>query len=233
MIRENEFYYEEMGAAFDRSMSPYDVERRAAVIADLFPSWTPRRTLEVGCGTGAITRTFRHRVTELVVSDISQRLAQETASANDAVAQAADATNLTFNDASFDLVISSECIEHVPSPARAVGELLRVLEPGGHLILTTPNRLWLPLVLVAQRLRIRPFQGNESFLGTRELQSAVTAAGGDILRKTGCHLLPWQVPGIKPVLRRLDRFGDRLYPAMINQAVSARRRKGRGGPADY
>lgn len=212
-------------------MSGYDVERRAAVIADLLPARQPSRTLEVGCGTGAITRTFRHRVTELVVSDLSERLALETAAANDAIGRAEDAANLTFDDASFDLVISSECLEHLPEPARAVREFLRVLEPGGHLILTTPNRLWLPVVLAAQRLRVRRFQGNESFLGVRELRAAVTAAGGEVLRHTGCHLLPWQLPGMKPVLRRLDRFGDHLYPVMINQAISARRRNGRRGSA--
>lgn len=230
--RRSEFYYEEIGADFDRFMSAYDVERRAAVIADLFPAWQPTRSLEVGCGTGAITRTFRHRVTDLVVSDLSERLAQETAAANNAIGRAEDAANLSFDDGSFDLVITSECVEHLPDPPRAVGELLRVLKPGGQLILTTPNRLWLPLVLLAQRLRIRRFRGNESFLGTRELRSCVTAAGGEVLRHTGCHLLPWQLPGVKPLLRRLDRFGCHLYPVMINQAISARKRNGDSGCTD-
>lgn len=230
--RKSEFYYEEIGAEFDRFMSAYDVERRAAVIADLFPAWQPTRTLEVGCGTGAITRTFRHRVTQLVVCDLSDRLAQETAAATNAIGRAEDAANLTFSDGSFDLVITSECVEHLQDPARAIGEVLRVLEPGGQLILTTPNRLWLPLVLLAQRLRIRRFQGNESFVGTRELRSCVTAAGGEVLRQTGCHLLPWQLPGVKPLLRRLDRFGDHLYPLMINQAISARKRNPGSGCAN-
>lgn len=232
MGRKSELYYEEIGADFDRYMSDYDVERRAAVIADLLSPIRAASALEVGCGTGAITRTFRHRVTHLVVTDISERLASETAARNNAVGRAEDATNLSFDDDSFDLVVSSECIEHVPVPARAIGEMLRVLKPGGHLVLTTPNRLWFPVVLFAQRLQLRRFQGNETFLSTREVRAAVTAAGGEMLRHTGCHLLPWQLPGAKPILRVLDRYGDRLYPVMVNQAVSARKVTKQRGPAD-
>jgi SAM-dependent methyltransferase len=222
-MRRSELYYEELGEDFDRFMSSYDVERRAALIAELFPEDTPASTLEVGCGTGAITRTYRARVGDLTVTDISERLALRVAADLDAAGRAADATMLPFADGSFDLVVSSECIEHTPDPARAVGEMLRVLAPGGHLVLTTPNRLWLPVVLAAQRFRLRRFQGNELFLGTRELRSVVSAGGGTVLQQSGCHLLPWQIPGVKPLLRRLDRHGPVLYRFMINQGVLARR----------
>jgi SAM-dependent methyltransferase len=222
-MRKSELYYEELGDDFDRFMSEYDVERRAALIATLFPSTVEGPALEVGCGTGAITRSYRHLVEHLTVTDISERLALRVAAQVDAVGKAADATRLPFEDGSFGLVISSECVEHTPDPARAVGEMLRVLVPGGHLVLTTPNRLWLPVVLAAQRFRLRRFQGNEDFLGVRELRSAVSAAGGTVLRHSGCHLFPWQVPGAKPLLRRLDRFGPTLHRLMINQGVLARR----------
>jgi len=50
---------------------------------------------------------------------------------------------LPFRTASFDLVWCSEVIEHLENPARSVGELVRVLRPGGLLVVTTPNsRCW-------------------------------------------------------------------------------------------
>jgi SAM-dependent methyltransferase len=51
----------------------------------------------------------------------------------------ADALDLPFSDASFDLVLCVDVIEHVGAPTALLGELHRVLRPGGHLVLTCPS----------------------------------------------------------------------------------------------
>jgi ubiquinone/menaquinone biosynthesis C-methylase UbiE len=51
-----------------------------------------------------------------------------------------DATCLPLKDASIDLVVSFETIEHVPDAEALVLEIRRVLKPGGRLVLSTPNR---------------------------------------------------------------------------------------------
>jgi len=53
-----------------------------------------------------------------------------------------DATNLPFPDASFDAVTMFDLLEHVPDDAKAVSEAFRVLRPGGHLLVSTPNETW-------------------------------------------------------------------------------------------
>lgn len=53
-----------------------------------------------------------------------------------------DATRLPFADASFDAVTMFDVIEHVPDDAAAIAEALRVLRPGGYLLLSTPNERW-------------------------------------------------------------------------------------------
>jgi len=55
-------------------------------------------------------------------------------------AQCQDITNLTFPDASLDLIVSSDVLEHVPDPMAAFRETARVLRPGGAHIYTVPNR---------------------------------------------------------------------------------------------
>lgn len=49
---------------------------------------------------------------------------------------------LPFPDASFDAAESLDVLEHVPDGDRYLGELTRVLRPGGCILLVTPNRLW-------------------------------------------------------------------------------------------
>lgn len=49
-----------------------------------------------------------------------------------------DVENLSFPDASFDLVLSNDVLEHVPSPRRAFAEIARVLKPGASALLTFP-----------------------------------------------------------------------------------------------
>ena len=51
-----------------------------------------------------------------------------------------DVGDLPFDDASFDLIVCFETIEHVPDPGRALAELQRVVAPEGLLLVSTPNK---------------------------------------------------------------------------------------------
>ncbi len=52
--------------------------------------------------------------------------------------RAGNVTHLPYADESLNLIIASEIIEHMPEPERVVGEIARVLKPGGQLVLTMP-----------------------------------------------------------------------------------------------
>lgn len=69
----------------------------------------------------------------------------------------ADATNLPFQTASFDVVVSFETIEHVADAGALVQSIRRVLKPGGQLVLSTPNRAFGP----AERHTSNPFHVRE------------------------------------------------------------------------
>jgi ubiquinone/menaquinone biosynthesis C-methylase UbiE len=110
-----------------------------------------RRVLEIGCGRGGFTcwlaRQARPDPPALTAADFSQNALDRAQSQADRLGldriswSQEDIQRLSFPDACFDTVISCETIEHVPGVAQAVGELARVLRPGGRLILTTPNYL--------------------------------------------------------------------------------------------
>jgi len=62
----------------------------------------------------------------------------------------ADAASLPFAGECFDLVTSNMVFEHVKNPRSILSEIRRVLEPGGLLIVHTPN--WLDLITIAARI---------------------------------------------------------------------------------
>jgi 2-polyprenyl-3-methyl-5-hydroxy-6-metoxy-1,4-benzoquinol methylase len=53
-----------------------------------------------------------------------------------------DILDMPYDDGSFDVVVASEILEHVPQDDQAIAELVRILAPGGILAITVPR--WLP-----------------------------------------------------------------------------------------
>lgn len=51
-----------------------------------------------------------------------------------------EATDLAVESSSYDCVLSSNCLEHVANPLKALAEWVRVIRPGGHLLLVLPNK---------------------------------------------------------------------------------------------
>jgi 2-polyprenyl-3-methyl-5-hydroxy-6-metoxy-1,4-benzoquinol methylase len=60
-----------------------------------------------------------------------------------------DITNSKLPKASFDLILCTEVVEHIPDSMSAIKEIYSLLKPGGILILSTPQK-WSPLELVAK-----------------------------------------------------------------------------------
>jgi SAM-dependent methyltransferase len=92
--------------------------------------------LDAGCGTGlnlasmpsgSVGLDLNPRNLELV----RQRLPEQTAVEGDIEA-------MPFEDASFETVVCTEVLEHIPHPDHALKEILRVLRPGGVLIGSVP-----------------------------------------------------------------------------------------------
>lgn len=97
----------------------------------------PRRVLEVGGGEGELAERIITAVgAELVGIDQSERMV-ELQRARGVDARVGDVQDLPFGDAEFDLAVAAWMLYHVPDLERALGELARVLRPGGRLIAVT------------------------------------------------------------------------------------------------
>lgn len=101
------------------------------------------RVLDIGCGTSRIILDMPNAVG----MDILQNKLRWLRPQHGRLVRGS-CDQLPFDDASFDCVINSEVIEHVPDTPEVMTEMWRVLRPGGTLILGTPDysrRLWLML----------------------------------------------------------------------------------------
>lgn len=98
----------------------------------------PRRVLEVGCGWGAFAARLARelRPDELVAVDLSPRMV-ELARARGVDARRGDVQRLELEDGTFDCAVANWMLYHVPDLDRGLGELARVLRPGGRLVAAT------------------------------------------------------------------------------------------------
>ena len=113
------------------------------------------RVLDLGCGEGRHTFEAYRRGADVVALDLNEKdlattaswcaameLAGEVPATASATTVQGDLLSLPFPDASFDRIIASEVLEHIPDDVTAIREMTRVLRPGGLAAVTVPR--WLP-----------------------------------------------------------------------------------------
>ena len=143
------------------------------------------RILEVAVGTGRSLPYYPAdaTVTGIELSPAMLAIARQRATdlGRDVTLREADAEHLPFDDASFDTVTCALALCTIPSPAAAIGEMQRVLAPGGRLLLLDhTGSTWPPLYAaqwLAERITIRT--AGEHF--TRRQLPLVTAAGLQVM----------------------------------------------------
>jgi ubiquinone/menaquinone biosynthesis C-methylase UbiE len=218
--------------------TPLNLDKRAKLIGRYLAPGSP--VIDCGCGEGAYVYELmrRYSVDCVGIEHMPEKVAR--ASLNPAVASRviqADIEQIPFEDGQFDVAIVNEVLEHVPSEAKALTEIHRVLSTGGKLIVMSPNR-WYPFESHGVRWkstkkpvpRIVPFVpyvpltlGNRVFeywarnYWQGELASMVRAAGFQITDRTWI----WQtfenisksqaalIRTARPVLRRIANTCER------------------------
>ncbi|WP_306320747.1 MULTISPECIES: class I SAM-dependent methyltransferase [unclassified Streptomyces] len=195
--------------------------RQTHLLATALKDTRTATVLDIGCGDGTAAATTarhlpgRHRLIGLDWSQDALRRASHRVP--HVVRGELTGHGLPFATASADAVLLSEVIEHLVDPDAALDEIRRVLRPGGHLMLSTPNlAAWYNRALllvgvqpVFSEVSLRAIHGRPGtevvghlrLYTPRALREFVAASGFDVVRLSGA---PFH--GVPRPLRPLDRL---------------------------
>ena len=119
-------------------MFPDNLERASIIRCLLDARGSVRgRLLDAGCGDKPYAGIFRESVSAHIGIDVTRSAVQRPGLEGPDVV--GDVGRLPFAGESFDSVLCTQVLEHLPNPGQVMNEFHRVLRPGGTLIVTTPQ----------------------------------------------------------------------------------------------
>jgi 2-polyprenyl-3-methyl-5-hydroxy-6-metoxy-1,4-benzoquinol methylase len=137
---------------------------------------TSGRLLDVGCGAGAVLRTMSADGWLAEGQEISAAATDRLEEEGFRIHREA-LEQLPSVDATFDVVVMSEVIEHLPAPDVTLRAVYRLLRPGGALYLTTPNFGSLSRRVLRDQWRAIDLPGHLSYFDRRSLKAYLARAG--------------------------------------------------------
>jgi ubiquinone/menaquinone biosynthesis C-methylase UbiE len=141
-----------------------------AVLSELLPLPDGARVLDLGCATGRLlAKLAGSQNAVLAGADISRSGLESAAHKLDSLGCSAELRlcdieqQLPWDDGSFDFVVMSGVLHHLPDPDSAFRQALRVLRPGGRFVVTDPYFFTPARQLVNAVLRVAPVHGDCQF----------------------------------------------------------------------
>lgn len=161
------------------------------LVLSMLPPLEGTRVLDVGCGDGELTQKLAELGADVIGVDVNPDMVAVAQRRRSGTYKVADATALPFDDETFDVVIAVTVLCVCDDPKILVGEMARVLKPGGRSVIGELGKfsLW------ALSRRLRGLAGNRMWQETRfftmaELAALVAGADMDIQATRGAVYYP-------------------------------------------
>ncbi len=142
-------FYDKLGQTRDYSyeyqsrnpLTRYEFQKGLKVLAKIIRSeGTPKTLLDIGCGGGIVAKAISEEFgTTCYGIDISRAaIGKAETTVPNCIFSVADAEELGAKSSTFDVVITSEILEHVLNPERVLKEIKRIMKDTGYAIVSVP-----------------------------------------------------------------------------------------------
>ena len=231
-------HFDQVAGVYDESLPSHVVEhylaKRTRFIGESVPP--PARILDVGCGTGVLADRLQRAGYDVTGLDPSEGMLEVMRERTPAIAAVcASATAMPLEAAQFDLSVSVATMHHIADPeavAQALSEMVRVVRPGGRIIVWdhNPRNPYWPYLM----RRVPQDIGEERLVGLAELTRGLEAGGARIERTAALGMVPDFVPPrALSLAQALERAAERMpgVRRVCAHNVVVARRPERAAPA--
>jgi ubiquinone/menaquinone biosynthesis C-methylase UbiE len=189
-------------------------------ISEFIGNGNNRTFLDLACGIGRLDNVIQNanHITGIDISDAAIEIARERYQNRDEFSfEVMNAQKLDFPDATFDVVLFVDAIEHVQDATQVFKEISRVTKSSGDLLLTVANKNSLNQI-ITRKLGYQEFVTNYQHIqefAFQDIQNLLDQIGFDIVKQSGLFLYPyWGVPGIDDFVRNITDHDAEVVETM-------------------
>ena len=176
--------------------------------------------LEVGCGTGELLAAVKSKNRTGI--DFCEPLIEKAKEKHPGIRfELMDAENITLVE-KYDVIILSNLIGVLEDVEHVFKELNRVSHEKTRIIVTYYNRLWEPVIKLAESLRLKRKTPNQNWLSTHDISNLLYLAGFETYKHNRSMFIPYRIPLISSFFNKFLSRLPLLNALSLNQFVFAR-----------
>ena len=190
-------HFEDISKDYDayKNHSYYYYNQLQSLLKTLIPDHSNKKIIEVGCATGSLLAELNPvkgmgiDISENMISIASKRWAHRP----ELQFQVGEAEELQTED-TWEVVILSDVLEHLYSPAMAISRFSEVFSPGTILIITWANRIWEPILHFLEKMKLKMPEGDHNWESRKTVLKMLHNNGFEILEEGTRCLIPAKLP---------------------------------------
>jgi ubiquinone/menaquinone biosynthesis C-methylase UbiE len=167
-------HFDFLAPIYDRFIKPYDLTRFSKY------SGLPisGKLLDAAGGTGGKSYPLLNMVEGIVIADSSMGMLSQAASKGGLITVCSETERLPFEDESFERVIMVDALHHVSDYRVTVGELWRVVKPGGRIIIEEPDIRSMSIKIMALIEKLALMRSH--FISPQEIAATFTYTNAEV-----------------------------------------------------